>query len=204
MAGEPGRASGPPGPARRARRWRHHRARSEAPPAHPRAAPETWRTPGSAAGRNKPATCPGSSLRQEARSAAEQTVEVGRNDKDGTCSEGGTSGPKVASVTGSGRSARPTEGRWMKPMRDARLPPPSGGRTPGRVNRHASTEAAGNPIQPGMHATAGKARRPAARCASGEAATDFGRSRTRRRTSPNLLGEAPDLRIRQPIPTRAL
>jgi len=47
--------------------------------------PETRRTPWSAAGRKKPATC-----------SAEQTVEVGRNDKDGTSPEIGISGPKVA------------------------------------------------------------------------------------------------------------
>jgi len=47
--------------------------------------PETWRTPGSAAGCNKPAKC-----------QVEQTVEVGRNGKDGTCSGRGSPGPKVA------------------------------------------------------------------------------------------------------------
>jgi hypothetical protein len=47
--------------------------------------PETWRTPGSAAGRNKPAKC-----------QVEQTVEAGRNGKGGTSPGGGIPGPKVA------------------------------------------------------------------------------------------------------------
>lgn len=47
--------------------------------------PETWRTPGSAAGCNKPAKC-----------QVEQTVEAGWNGKDGTSPGGGIPGPKVA------------------------------------------------------------------------------------------------------------
>ena len=43
---------------------------------------ETKRTPWSAAGRNKPA-----------KLCVEQTVEVGKNDKNGTAFEVGTSGP---------------------------------------------------------------------------------------------------------------
>lgn len=45
--------------------------------------PETWRTPWPVAGCNKPATC--RTIRSLAiGSAAEKTVEVGRNDEDGT------------------------------------------------------------------------------------------------------------------------
>jgi len=47
--------------------------------------PETWRTPGSAAGCNKPAKC-----------QVEQAVEVGRNDKGGTNPGIGKTGSKVA------------------------------------------------------------------------------------------------------------
>jgi len=47
--------------------------------------PETWRTPGSAAGCNKPAKC-----------MVEQTVEAGKNGKGGTSPGRGSPGPKVA------------------------------------------------------------------------------------------------------------
>jgi hypothetical protein len=50
-----GRQFGPQGPGQMAPRWQHHRARSEAPDPHSSETPETWRTPGSAAGCNKPA-----------------------------------------------------------------------------------------------------------------------------------------------------
>jgi hypothetical protein len=56
----------------------------EGTPAHRLGRPETWRTPGSAAGCNKPAKC-----------QVEQTVEVGRNGKGGTSPGRGSPGPKV-------------------------------------------------------------------------------------------------------------
>jgi hypothetical protein len=48
------------------------------------AEPETWRTPWSAAGRNRPA-----------RPCAEQAVEAGRNGRDGTSPGAGSPGPKA-------------------------------------------------------------------------------------------------------------
>jgi len=42
MAGEPGRQFGPQGPGQMAPRWKHHRARSEAPDPHSSETPETW------------------------------------------------------------------------------------------------------------------------------------------------------------------
>jgi hypothetical protein len=56
--------------------------------------PETWRTPWSAAGCNRPA-----------RHCAEKTVEVGRNGKDGTSPGGGSPGPGVGETRLRGPSA---------------------------------------------------------------------------------------------------
>lgn len=66
--------------------------------------PETWRTPWPVAGCNKPATC--RTIRSLAiGSAAEETVEVGRNDEDGTRSGVATraSGRASARTVTSGR-----------------------------------------------------------------------------------------------------
>jgi hypothetical protein len=83
------------GPLRRA----GHRARgplsSREGPRDADIGPETWRTPWSAAGCNKPATGP-----------AEQTAEAGRNGKGGTSSKGGNFEPKVVPESWDARTPR--------------------------------------------------------------------------------------------------
>jgi len=73
-----------------------------------RPSPETWRTPWSAAGCNRPATYP-----------AEQTVEVGRNGKDGTRSKGGIFEPMGANESQvPSSSEHEAAGGSSEPVRD--------------------------------------------------------------------------------------
>jgi hypothetical protein len=99
-------------------RWRHRVGSASV--AHGRVTvmePETWRTPWSAAGCNRPA-----------RHCAEKTVEVARNGKDGTCPGGGSPGPMVGEtrlrgpLAGSGRAElMSAEGRSLdNPKRGVR------------------------------------------------------------------------------------
>jgi hypothetical protein len=92
-----GRQFGPQGPRQKAPRWKHRRARSEASGAHSSRTLETWRTPVSAAGCNKPAG-----------RRAEKTVEAGRNGKGGTSSDRGRSEPKV------GASSPKSDREWTR------------------------------------------------------------------------------------------